>query len=679
MSFDSQQLWTLLPAIYRIRDDEAGPNRGALRALVDVIADQVAILENDIDQLYDDQFIETCADWVAPYIGDVIGYRTLYGLTDKIGSPRAEVANTIAYRRRKGTASMLEQLARDVTGWDARVVESFQRLATTQYMNHLRPWNSVWIDVRRSPVLATIDTAFDTATHMLDVRSIAARRGKYNIPNVGIYLWRLQEYRIVDAPAVKLVDTPSDRRYLFHQTGANAPLFSHAVAEDTITHIATRENVSAPITRRELWDNPATFYPSSVEVVLDDIKLPESVVRACDLSDAGGGWAYDSPDTVLIDPALGRLVVPPALTVNGRTVDTSNPILTFHYGFPADLGGGPYPRLATFTDDLEPAVAVTAPESIGAALNGISGSGVIEVHGNGRFDEAFAISATDGVRLEVRAAEGVRPTIVLPSDLSVRLANDAEVTINGFLFTGAALHVAAGSGRGRLRLRHCTFVPGLRLNVDGTPAHPESPSIVVESGSVSVEIDHCITGGVRADANATVVITDSIVDATGSIGVAYAALDNEHAGGELQVIASTVIGKIHARILRLVSNSIVDAKLASGDTWNAPVLAERRQEGCVRFSYLPLSSTVPRRHRCVPESSADASRVRPQFTAQQYGEPAYLQLSGRTPTEIATGADDQSEMGAYHSVFAPQRETNLQIRLEEYLRFGLEAGVFDAT
>ena len=56
-------------------------------------------------------------------------------------SQRAQVANTLAYRRRKGTAAVLEQLARDVTGWNASVVEFFQLLATTQYMNHLRPEN----------------------------------------------------------------------------------------------------------------------------------------------------------------------------------------------------------------------------------------------------------------------------------------------------------------------------------------------------------------------------------------------------------------------------------------------------------------------------------------------------------------------------------------------------------
>ena len=86
MTFDATRLFELLPTVYRLRDGEGvGDTKNALRALIDVVASQVAVLEEDIDQLYDDQFIETCAPWVAPYIGDLIGYRTLYGLTDKIG------------------------------------------------------------------------------------------------------------------------------------------------------------------------------------------------------------------------------------------------------------------------------------------------------------------------------------------------------------------------------------------------------------------------------------------------------------------------------------------------------------------------------------------------------------------------------------------------------------------
>jgi hypothetical protein len=261
----------------------------------------------------------------------------------------------------------------------------------------------------------------------------------------------------------------------------------------------------------------------------------------------------------------------------------------------------------------------------------------------------------------------------------VDLADDAEVTLNGLLLVGARLRLPASSGRGTLRLRHCTLVPGIALNGDGTPDQPGAPSLVVESDKVTIEIDHSIVGGILADQDATVRIASSLVDATDPTAVAYAAPDGAGAGGELTVVASTMIGKVHARVLRLVSNSILAARLGEGDAWARPVEAERRQDGCVRFSYVPPGSRTPRRYCCVPAAAADALRVQPQFTSERYGAPAYGQLADRCAVEIRTGADDESEMGAFHDLFNPQRETNLNVRLEEYLRFGLEAGVFHAS
>ncbi|WP_341649539.1 hypothetical protein [Thauera humireducens] len=62
--------------------------------------------------------------------------------------------------------------------------------------------------------------------------------------------------------------------------------------------------------------------------------------------------------------------------------------------------------------------------------------------------------------------------------------------------------------------------------------------------------------------------------------------------------------------------------------------------------------------------------------SRRYGTPAYAQLAVRTPAEIRRGADDEGEMGALHHLYAAQRETNLRIRLAEYLRVGLCAGLF---
>ena len=104
MSIDTETLYALLPSVYRNRDADAG---GPLLALVQVVAEQLALLEDNLAQLYDDQFIETCSDWVVPYIGDLIGYRQLRGGASQVSSPRAEVADTIRLRRGKGTAATL--------------------------------------------------------------------------------------------------------------------------------------------------------------------------------------------------------------------------------------------------------------------------------------------------------------------------------------------------------------------------------------------------------------------------------------------------------------------------------------------------------------------------------------------------------------------------------------------
>jgi hypothetical protein len=88
---------------------------------------------------------------------------------------------------------------------------------------------------------------------------------------------------------------------------------------------------------------------------------------------------------------------------------------------------------------------------------------------------------------------------------------------------------------------------------------------------------------------------------------------------------------------------------------------------------------VPRRFACRPAAGDDPRAVRPQFTSLRYGHHAYGQLSRRTSVKVRQGADDEAEMGVYHDLYQPQREANLRLRLDEYLRFGLEAGIFYAS
>jgi hypothetical protein len=97
----------------------------------------------------------------------------------------------------------------------------------------------------------------------------------------------------------------------------------------------------------------------------------------------------------------------------------------------------------------------------------------------------------------------------------------------------------------------------------------------------------------------------------------------------------------------------------------------------MRFCFVPPQSIVPRRYHCLPDAAQP--NVRPHFTSLRYADPGYCQLQLATPQGIREGADDGGEMGVMHALFQPQRETNLRIRLDEYLRFGLHAGLYYAT
>jgi hypothetical protein len=688
MSFDAQELFELLPAIHRIRDAELakslGLEHGPLEELIAVLAEQVNVAEESLDQLYDDLFIETCADWIVPYIGDLIGYQSLHNVVAKVASPRAEVAHTIALRRRKGTALVLEQLARDVTAWDARVVEYFQRINTTQYMNHLRPHNLQSPDLRKSEALEWIGTAFETANRTINVRRIESL-GRHNISNIGLHLWRIQAYPRSKTPGYRA----GPHRYYINPLGYDVPLYNHPQAEDDISHLAEPDNVPLPLSRRRMHrylkryvaQRPSTGEPldnpaPSVMLVIDGVMIERDKIRVCNLSDDGATWAHSpAPSGIYaIDPALGRVALP----ADGN--DSADVRLTWHEGFSADIGGGEYERGESLPTLLDNTQLVRVPDdhsTLAAALLVISGDGVVEVTDNSRYSETLNISVIANGHVEIRAMNNRCPVLEL-GGMTIRGDNNSACTLNGLLMSGAPVVIpdAADNALTQLTILHSTLVPGIALNTDGSPQSSGEASLQSEIAGLKVQISRSIIGAVRTHERSQVHAEDSFIDANMPENVAFSATDGESAGAELSLVACTVVGKVHASAFSLVSNSILLSALVGGDSWAAPVRVVRKQEGCVRFSWLPFNSIVPTRYRCQPGSQQAAQSIVPRFSSLHYGTATYGQLSSSTADPILRGADDESEMGAFHHLYASQRETNLHIRLAEYLRIGLSAGIF---
>jgi hypothetical protein len=698
MSLAADRLYLLLPAVYRIRDEQQGK---PLRALVSLIAQELEALEENVEQLYDDQFIETCEEWAAPYIGDLIGYRPLHRASAAVASRRAEVANTIGYRRRKGTAAMLEQLARDVTDWPARAVEFFEQLATTQYMNHVRLHAPATADLRSTPRMLQQGGPFNTVAHTAEMRRPEMGAGRYNIPNIGLFLWRLQPFRLSDIPLTRHRGDATGRKFRFNPLGADQPLFRRPVTQTVISHIAEPANVPDAINLRLMAravkaaatdPTVADDYGDGDSIVLSrpnaepakpPIAIDVASIRVCDLRDVPGGWAHEdtvatvNQDKISIDPQLGRVLL-------GTNV--SGPILcTFHSGFSRPIGGGEYER-SLDAGSTATELSAHRGEPLQPHLTAIASGGRLVINDSLTYAQTpvFEVDGVTGLGapgrvVVVTARNGARPLIASGGPIELHIGKRGRLVLEGLVISGGALQLAATNDDEprELVLRHCTLVPGLSLNTDGSAALPGAPSLTVSHPFATVTLQQCIVGALQVNGDAQVNLVDCIVDAGSPEAPAFEGTAPGEPGAEMTIRDSTVIGKVHVTLMHLSSNCIFFARLKASDTWKAPVWAERKQEGCVRFCWVPPGSLVPRRFRCVPDDGNPDPL--PQFTSLRYGAPAYAQLRGTTAKVIREGAEDGGEMGVMHPLHQPQREANLRVRLDEYLRFGLHAGIFYAT
>lgn len=681
---DADTLYGLLPAVVRLRDETSGG--GVLRALITVIAEQAQAVEAGLEQQYDDQFVETCAPWVLPYIGDLVGFTPLLPLgPNQPAATRGEVASTIGDRRRKGTLAMLEQLCSDVTretvtdkngvshalaGWTGVAVEYFARIATTQYVrNHLRPGNAL-VDVRSLMTAVDIGGAFDVAPRSVDVRRIASHRGRYNLPNIGLFVWRLTAYDNIGHPARAV----GPNRYTVDPFGRDVPMVNRPAPVVSTFALTGRRNLPFPLQRYPLFARitPYAAEPPDrppVRVNVAGVAVAPETISWCDLT------TWSPPTTpgieVAVDPVLGRLVFAAPPDADAEV------LVDFAYAFSGDYGGGTYDQpIAAAQGLLEQALgAITVTTFAGAALETATHE-VVEISDSGIRVGDLTLSPGAGL-LVVRAGSRQRP--LLAGNLVITGVAGASVTLRGLGIDGTL--TVAGAGPLTVRLEHCT----VRGAVDWSDTDVTGTLV----------LDHTLSGPVLANPGVDVEIADSAIDAGADASAAVAGTSAGAPAGSVRATRSTVLGTIAARTIPLLDNSIV----------TGPVTSAEQQAGCVRYSYLPITgSCTPRRFRCQPDGAVDAAlsaalaanqaltpaqratiqaaierELRPVFVSRAAGRPGYLQLADATPDPIRSTGEHGNEMGLFAGLYSARRERNLAFRINEYLRIGLEAAIFHAT
>ena len=547
------KLWALLPEVYRAADATELDGPGPLQELCRRLAQQVAVVRRSLDRLWEDQSIEGCEDWVIPYIAALLD-TNLVPAMDARGQ-RLDVANTINYRRRKGTLGLIEQLAADVTGWESRAIEFFRRLTRRRHLLDPaigRPADAVdpaaarqlqlaemlvgklsgtpaggYADLRSATGAAATGSAFDEFSHRVDVRPGRGALGWYTISKLGLFLWRSPSIPVPRATPVQVANCqgyfsfdPTGRQIALWQAD-NRPAAGYgegwvSIEEwevpgpiDQLVYDAILALCDVPVPRDAWPERDASLWPGSLSV-----------------SELDAGYPV-SQDAVTVWTDVGRLKLDSAVA----PVEVS-----YHYGLPGLLGAGPYDRrqaCVTTPPDPQPVTevqggsatalhdALLALGSAGTVVltDGLTSTAVADLGSAAAPISNVCVHAIDESRAVIRQASGAAPW-VFEGPTSVT-GTGAQLRLEALLLSG--FDVVLRGYFEQVTITCCTFDPGtagdLRTPqvtwepaVDGQALSPTR--LWIEGTVKSLVIERSVLGPIRTRQGGkteSIEISDSIV------------------------------------------------------------------------------------------------------------------------------------------------------------------------
>jgi len=736
----AEKLWEWLPAWQRDADAQADPP-GVLRALIEVIASQAAVLRRSHDRLWEDQFAASAASWAVPYLGELVGTRPVAALSER--GRRIDVAKTVYYRRRAGTLRVLEELIADVTGWEGTAVEMFRRLARSAHgLDGLpgrrggprsgTPPGGV-ADLRSTAAAARAGGAWDEYAHLPDLRRPRGRSGWHGLSRLVFFLHRVPARPLVGVMPAELVDGGGQTFFTFDPSGRGAPLFMPPArperyddwraarpwelpgpmpcrllghAEFTITeavvqaleatglppapadelrlHAGLRFGSEARLLRRV-----GTF--AGAAAILTPARTPVLLAEALCEDCGSHALLVRSPVAVSVREVAGA-AFPPHRMVAGSLVDPARYAAVADKDVVVDAEGGRFVALP---------LGALAPDGYRASYY----DGFPAPFGAGSYERRDVEDAQAG---SVPAGGGA----LVPADLPV--AGTCELQDNATYGPVAdraglvdAVIQAANGTRPYLRLAADWVLTAAaagdpELVLDGLWIGAPAPRVVRLAGDFQrVTLRRCTLdpGGLTArrveqPLPAAAVIPPVRLEVTGMI--------------EELVVDRCILGPVglsgagHVERCE-VSDSILQEGLGAPalDLPSAEVHTARTTlVGALAAARLHAGETLVTGHAEVTDTQAgcfrfsagrQGSRLPRAYESARFADPGaflrttvfsdlgYAELNARCPDSVRRGAENGSEIGAFSSLQNPIKEDGLRAKVEEFLPFGLLPVLFPVT
>lgn len=785
----AEALYALLPAHIRQRDLEEGGQ--SLRALFQVLGRASAEIDAEIDGFYDALFVETAAEDRLDSLAALVSSPVLRPMPEGSGgSRRALIANTLRYRRGKGTARVMEDVAADVIGLSAVAVEYYQRIARLAHLIDPRPDRPATVALRDGETAARAGRAFDMAARLIDLRPLSrASRGgpagRHGLPALGLHMLR---------PVVPVFPAPDSDTPSAAQIAALPPMRPWPVGGTShpgYFQLATQPGRALRLFNPDRRADSAGDRPGPVDLpdrlsrlALDreTAELRQALAEGRTPRLPARPWFDGKGEPFALylrrDGETGFTRVPPEAI---RIANLETAPLPAGTRPPASLAVTWWPKgAATASTAAAPIVCAFDPVTGRAIFSAPSGPDVVEVRvaygsGTGRplgagpqdraaADQLFEVRDADGLSHVIRWVDSAAPAsgsagdarrtvpdlasalaeiaalgqgkrslilctrsdLVAPaspaSTFSLAIPPDSEVHLIaaewrapdtgpdappdpplGFilrrerrLVVDAPLSVSRGAGpaglaAGRLIVDGVEFTRGLTLGAgclsDLTLAHvtlrnPGQPALTATGPIPNLRLtcQSAILGPVRLpDVSGDFSASDSLLAADEASGPVL-----DLPGMDADLCNVTLLGPSAMRALE-----------GTNVLFAGQVQVTRRQTGCLRYSYAPHGSSLPRAFRCqpdlalaaaaeakassltAPEEEAIRLSVQPVLMDTALDEPTLALLHPLCPSAIREGGENGAEMGVLSRAAWGIARANLQTLFTEFLPHALEGVVID--